>query len=138
MKVVLNGCYGGFGLSDAAIRLYLEKKGIEYWERPSKYASLGADFFLCTPEQYEELYEKAQSSKGRDRFKEVNALYFTYHDMDRWDPTLVEVVEELGDAANGRFAALHVVDIPFEDGDGWYIDEYDGVETINESHRSWS
>ena len=35
MKVVINICFGGFGLSDEAIRLYAEKKGIQLGERQS-------------------------------------------------------------------------------------------------------
>ena len=53
----------------------------------------------------------------------------------RTDPKLVEVVEKLGLRANGECADLKIVDIP-EDIE-YYIDDYDGVETIHEAHRSW-
>ena len=33
MKVVINKCFGGFGLSDEAIRLYASKKGIQLGEK---------------------------------------------------------------------------------------------------------
>lgn len=49
---------------------------------------------------------------------------------------LVKVVEELGERANGKVAKLKIVEIP--DNVDWYIDDYDGVESINEYHRSWS
>ena len=29
MKIILNKCYGGFGVSSEAYKLYAEKKGIE-------------------------------------------------------------------------------------------------------------
>ena len=50
-------------------------------------------------------------------------------------PRLVECVETLGTKANGRFAELHVVEIP--DDVDWFIDEYDGIESIHERHRIW-
>lgn len=55
----------------------------------------------------------------------------------RFNPTVVEVVEQLGDEANGDYAKLRIVEIPFESDEGWYIDDYDGMETIREEHRSW-
>lgn len=58
-----------------------------------------------------------------------------HNDNDRADPKLVEVVERLGDRANGSCAELRVIEIP--DGIDWYIDDYDGMETIREKHRSW-
>lgn len=48
---------------------------------------------------------------------------------------LVEVVEELGEAANGAFTRLKVVEVPAYI--KWEIKEYDGVETIHEKHRMW-
>lgn len=56
-------------------------------------------------------------------------------DMERTDPRLVECVETLGDKANGSCAKLEVVEIP--DDVNWYISDYDGIETIEEVHRSW-
>ena len=64
MKVVINICYGGFGLSEEAI------------------------------ERYKEL-------SGKSRVYE--------YEMERNDPCLVQVVEELGAAADGFSAKLKVV-----------------------------
>ena len=46
------------------------------------------------------------------------------------------MVEEQGDAINGAFSDLKVVEIP--DGIRWYIDEYDGMEHVAERHRTWN
>jgi hypothetical protein len=56
-------------------------------------------------------------------------------DNHRENPRLIEVVEVLGNKANGRSANLIVVEVP--DDAEWYIDEYDGYETIREEHRIW-
>lgn len=56
-------------------------------------------------------------------------------DIARDNPNLVRAVEELGQAANGPFAALKIVEIP--DTVNWYIEEYDGREWIAERHRTW-
>lgn len=48
---------------------------------------------------------------------------------------LVEVVEQLGESANGKFAELKVVEIP--DDVQWTIEEYDGAEWVAEKHRTW-
>ena len=61
--------------------------------------------------------------------------YFSEYNFERADPTLVEVVEELGAEANGFAAELEVVEIP--GGIQWDIDDYDGIETVHEQHRSW-
>lgn len=60
---------------------------------------------------------------------------YYYGDEARSAPELVQVVEELGEAANGPIADLLVVEVP--DDVDWYIASYDGVETIEEVHRSW-
>lgn len=56
-------------------------------------------------------------------------------DEDRALPELVQVVEELGTLANGESAKLEIVEVP--DDVDWYIDDYDGWETIVEVHGSW-
>ncbi len=53
----------------------------------------------------------------------------------RTDPKLVECVSMLGERANGMFSELKVVEIP--DDIEFYIDEFDGRETIHEKHRIW-
>ena len=57
-------------------------------------------------------------------------------DIPRDDPVLIEIIEHLGQAANGDFAELKIVEIP--DGIVWHISEYDGVEHVAEYHRTWS
>jgi hypothetical protein len=58
------------------------------------------------------------------------------YDIPRDDSTLVAIVEQLGDEANGRFARLKVVEIPADV--QWVVQEYDGVEWVAEKHRTWS
>lgn len=47
---------------------------------------------------------------------------------NRQDPHLVQVVEELGPAANGEYAKLAICEIPA--GVRFRIDEYDGAESV--------
>ena len=101
IKVVINTCYGGFGLSNEATELYAAKKGIQL----GKLGDYG----------YENFY---------------------VYDVPRDDPVLVEVVEHLGEAANGCCAELKIVEIP--DDVVWYVEEYDGNEWVAERHRTWS
>ena len=55
--------------------------------------------------------------------------------LPRDDARLVEIVQALGEAANGRHSFLEVIEIP--DGVKWTIDDYDGKEHIAEVHRTW-
>lgn len=57
------------------------------------------------------------------------------YDDDRTNPKLVECVEKLGPEASSSLSHLVVVEIPA--GIDWYIDNYDGMETIAEQHRVW-
>ena len=60
---------------------------------------------------------------------------------DRDNPKLIEVVETLGTdkngwaLASGKHANLVIVEVPADT--EWYIDEYDGWETVREKHRTW-
>lgn len=68
--------------------------------------------------------------------REALALYnalsgksLTYdHNISRTDPTLVNVIEKLGDFANGTFARLRIRELPR--GTKYRIDEYDGQESV--------
>lgn len=120
MKVVINRCFGGFGLSESAFEMLLDLKGIE-WEKvtPKDRFSYGADYFK-------------KGHAGNDDH------YLWCRDLteDRSDEHLVQVVEELGEKASGQFAELKIVKIP--DDIEWYVEEYDGMEHVAEKHRTWS
>jgi len=67
--------------------------------------------------------------------KQYSDETFGVEDISRDDPVLIEVIEELGDAANGDHAELAIVEIP--DDVEWEISEYDGSEHVAEKHRVW-
>lgn len=103
MKVVINTCHGGFGLSKEALELYAKIKGIELGEYNKSYS----------------FYEN-----------------FSDYDIARDDPVLIQVIEQMGEAASNRFSELKIVEIP--DDVEWTIAEYDGLEWVAEAHRTWS
>lgn len=49
-------------------------------------------------------------------------------DIERTDPVLVAIVEEMGNKANGAHAKLRIAELAV--GTKYYIDEYDGWESI--------
>ena len=54
--------------------------------------------------------------------------YIWRRDIRRDDPILVQVVEELGDQADGLCASLAIAELPA--GTKYRIDEYDGYESV--------
>lgn len=114
IKVVINSDFGGFGLSDEAIREYALKKGMTLVEEK------------CGQFSFTNFYNGEISDDN----------LFLDRDLDRSDADLVKIVETLGAAANGKYASLKVVEIP-EDAN-WYIEEYDGREHVAERHRVWN
>ena len=113
MKIVINRDYGGYGLSDQAVREYGKSKGLN-------------------------LVEDGPDDHGFTYFY-VNEIdennYFSDREIERNDPVLVEIVERLGSEANGRYSDLKIVEIP--DDVDWEVMEYDGMEHIAEKHRTW-
>ena len=49
----------------------------------------------------------------------------------RFDPILIEVIEELGDDASGTGSELKVVEIPDDIAEDYMIDNYDGFERLH-------
>ena len=134
MKVVINNCFGGFGLSHKAVMRYAEIKGITLY---SKDSHLGFNSYSTVPqEEYDRLEAFCRSKKpGIGRFTEVNAVSFSERDIARDDPALIQVIKELGEKANGMCASLKIVNIPKDA--KWHIHEYDGSEQVAENHRTW-
>jgi len=111
LKVAINKCYGGFGLSDDAVKRLAELKGTTLYEGETV---CGNTMYYVDPE--------------------LTDIFDCYH-VDRNDPDLIRVIEELGDSANGSYADLKIVEIP--DGIAWGIQAYDGIEWVVEDHRRW-
>jgi hypothetical protein len=136
VKIVINACYGGFSLSAEATEALARRKGVErlYWFESKPKADYSG--FEYTPVELSELGDHRPFMKMAyttpDR---QDDSYWGDRPADRDDPDLVAVVEELGDAANGSYADLRVVEVP--DGTDWEINEYDGVEWVAETHRTW-
>ena len=133
MKVVINTNYSGFDLSDAAFQKYLELKGITYYINEEN----GYNRYYKVPyEQYKPvLYEDKLRPLDAERFKNSNALILWSWDIPRDDPTLIQIVEEMGNASYGDFSVLKIVEIP--DDISWQICDYDGQEWVAETHRTW-
>lgn len=140
-KIVINSCYGGFGLSPVATKEYLKLKGKECFfyvddfsngytknlkvkVNISKITSL---FFHTYIKDSGDSFIKCPSDK----------YYFWDKDIKRDDPDLIKVIKKLGSKkASGQCAELTIVEIP--DDVGWEIKEYDGFEHVAEKHRAWS
>jgi hypothetical protein len=135
MKIVINKCFGGFGLSEKAMFAYAERKGITLY--PESESALCTTYYTVPPEERPaELDWKNASYEERVAYNAAYAKSVLYdRDIPRDDLDLVAVVESLGAEASDRFAELKVVEVP--DGVEWEIDEYDGSEHIAKKHRTW-
>ena len=114
MKIVINKHYGSFSLSEEAVLLYGDKKGL--------------NIISIRDEAIKDINHYYLNEE-----KEENS--FCEWDIERNDPILVEVVEQLGDLADTRHTRLKVVEVP--DDVKWYIHDYDGIESVYEKHRIW-
>jgi hypothetical protein len=139
-KVVINKCYGGFGLSHEAVMRYFKIKGITvYPEQGQDYWKFWT-YWTVKPQDRVEDKEGdafyAMSMDERVAYNQLRSEQTVYErDIERHDPALVQAVEELGEKANGAHAELAVVEIP--DDVEYIIEEYDGNEHIAEKHRTW-
>lgn len=145
-RVVINTCFGGFGISDAAY----EKLGewgipIRKYEQQERDSETG----LFKPQPLNEgevIFDRDLTGAEESP---LAAIYWQYRgsrvqgrywdswlDDSRSHPLLLRVVEELGEAANGQFAKLRIVEIPADV--EYTIEEYDGLEHIAEAHRTWN
>ena len=141
-KIVINGCYGGFGLSLEAVKLYAELKGFKIFPFIDKPLTGGRfDFERFYP--YTEDMGCVQPFLIHYGTKPLNPdgsyikdAYFSPRNIARDDEYLVKVVEKLGKKANGECAKLKIIEIP--DYVKWEIEDEDGLETVEEQHRRWN
>lgn len=117
-KIVYNNCYGGFSLSDKAVERYCEIKGIKTY--PECWCGMTLHW-LSEP----------TGNKESDDWRET----LDHRSIVRHDPILVQVVEELGEEANGQCADLQIFQT---ESNQYQIEEYDGNETVVVSYDdSW-
>lgn len=136
MEVILNKTYGGFRVSEEGYDLYFKKMGVPIFR-------YGHDYNKCS-------YVKIHSEKEIERafvvfhfikdfgesfsdndFFVNNTYYINLNENYRFNPTLIEVVKELGTKANTSFSNLQVVEVPGNNPDDYIVDEYDGFETLH-------
>ena len=144
-KIALNKDYGGFGLSHAAIMRLAELKGIKLY--PIEQINVGRDY--RKPRVYRHLPIGVSADDtpfvhyitqplNNDGTYPEEAYWSEYEAYkDRTDPLLIQVIEELGSQkASGDCAHIDIVEIP-DDVTDWVIDNYDGIEHVEEAHREW-
>lgn len=143
MKVVINQQWGGFELSPKATKRLAELKGRKcyFYVHERNNGTLNLDKYVSvtmTQAANEFIWvafdvTNANEIQGDDWYtKHV----INYREIERDDKDLVRVVQELGKDANTKFSELKIVTIP--NGVEYEIDDYDGMETIHEKHRSWA
>ena len=141
MKLVINKCFGGFSLSMLAQKEYLKLKGKKaFFYKQTKFKFNGGideytriddlsekDIFAHT---YTKDFGKTFTpAKGNEKY------YWYYGNIERTDKDLIAVVEKLKEKASGQCGQLEIVEIP--DDVSYEITDYDGIERVEETHRSW-
>jgi hypothetical protein len=133
-KIVYNECYGGFGLSEEAQRLYTRKVCVGEFE-------FIPDGKMCSAfvnSEFPILNNPAFRLENKILKGTLRYPYRFYDgDVERDDPSLVEVVEELGfEKASGKCARLRIAEV--SKGSLWKIESFDGNEdVITNEYNDW-
>ena len=131
MKVVINRCHGGFGLSEKAVMRYAELSGIDLYRYKDPRFGL-MEYYKVPKEEFDRI-----KTENPEAYSFYNSLIFFESSIKRTDPILIQVIEELGELESSDDSAdLKIVEIP--DNIEWKIHEYDGIERVVEKHRTWS
>lgn len=102
-EVVLNNCYGGFGVSKEGVLEILKRKGLTVVK---------------------------ESGDGLYRFLASDGNEYGRYSFDREDADLIAAIKECGSKfMSSSCASLNVEEYDDENFTYW-IDEYDGVETL--------
>lgn len=127
MKVVINTTIGGFSLSIEATRLAYERgmKDLAFKDEVKK-------------EDLDRWRKYTKSGEIHSCLPLSDDLKFMLNDRteDRSNPILIQIIEEMGEKANGLHAILKIVDIP-DDIEYNVCEADDGREWIAEKHRIW-
>jgi len=144
IKIVVNGKPGGFTLSSIAILELLETAPelIESFTVTRNDVDMLQLKQMSKPGFFEAFGAVIDSTKNLG-YHIANSAWSCqpdFHISFRTDPRLVELVERLGDGANGPYSRLKIITIEDEDItiDKLEIIENNGFEYVREKARSWS
>lgn len=144
MEIVINKCFGGFGLSTQALYelIKMNSSAIEKM-RISEYSSNVKNF-----QQFKDKYTWPRYKEYKDGYVWDEMIPVLFKDdyvfclkddyenkTERFHLDVIKIVKKLGTKANGTHAKLEIIEIP--DNIKWEIDNYDGMESVHEKHRSW-
>jgi len=147
-EVIINTCYGGFGLSDEAyeelikmgvpVRKYITEKenpktGLYDIKEPNNEGKVIFDKEL-TPLGEDKLNDLYWKFKGDSNIEQ--RYWEVWSNTDRENPLLIAVIKKLGAKANSWASKLKIVKIPADV--DYTIEEYDGMEWIAEEHKTWN
>lgn len=155
MKIVINKCFGGFGLSPLAVQelAKLNNRPCYFFTKPNytgpyipatleeATSMLWWAFDVPNPNESISQPTAAEWHQMSQKEKQAHNSGYSSHDLshhyeqERDDAKLIAVVESLGGKASDKCAELAVVEIP--DGVEWEINEYDGQEHVAERHETW-
>ena len=121
-KIVINRCFGGFGLSQEAL--------IELSNLDARLVYQPTTDFLMEYMKDGFALELAVEDLRDGKLLRIDGA------VSRENSKLIEVVEKLGSRASCYYSELKIVEIP--DDVEYTIEEYDGVERVVEAHRTWS
>lgn len=127
-KIMYNGSYGGFRFSHEAIMLYSERMGFKLYPYVADYSNMN------TPLSERSIPYDPKKNNGDliyyyTKDNPVNENYWDDDQIERTDPVMVKIVEELGSKkASGNHASIQIRDLPA--GTQYHIDEYDGYEQV--------
>ena len=103
-KIAYNACHGGFALSRSAVLRAREISGDPKWGGACINGDVFDDGTACLED------------------------YGSIENVPRDNAALVQVIEELGSAANGSCAKLKIKELP--PGTSYRIDDHDGYESV--------
>lgn len=131
-KIVINACFGGYGLSPLAIYEICKRKGLDCYIYVE--STIDRRNYIKVSPSSKDLKGDNWHAFNKDFGNFMNSNGISYNEdlielesLPRHDKDLVAVVEELGDKANGYCAKLEVVEI---NSNLYRITEYDGIESI--------
>jgi hypothetical protein len=158
-EILVNKCYGGYGLSPLAVKKVTERKGKECFffkisflgGGSSSYEPINIDecegsilWVAFSANNPNELLGHCNnnwfsiSEEERAKYNEdYNAIKLDYgRESSREDPDIVAVFKELGsEKFSGQYSKIEITEIPADV--EYEIDEYDGMEHVQEVARKW-